>query len=352
LLVAHQCSKPRQWQQYEIRWFSQIAMQVGFALDNAKALEQSILAYQAIENIFQQQSQQEELRQLATELLNDSEISFKVFSTKAMSLSESLGVALSQIQEVANGAKKMAITSELAEFQVQRNNKTLQDGQEIIKQTLESISTLQEAVTDGTTKVKQLSQHCQKLFDLTDFVCNITKQLNSENINAIAESELEDGKQKSVITNTQEVHALKKQLLEVIAEIQTLLPCIITVSSEMIETMETGSQQILNGTQSLQTTQQKLYRITTVGIQVNKVVEKITQAAANQAETSNLASQYVLSATNLAQQALEQSQALTKSFTKITAIGQEDTQKSGFWENIRRSFSSSRTFMALLTQQK
>ena len=37
-MVAHQCSQPRDWQDYEIRWMTQIATQVGFALDNAKLL--------------------------------------------------------------------------------------------------------------------------------------------------------------------------------------------------------------------------------------------------------------------------------------------------------------------------
>ena len=41
LLVAHQCSAPRNWQDYEIRWVTQIATQVGFALDNAKLLQKS-----------------------------------------------------------------------------------------------------------------------------------------------------------------------------------------------------------------------------------------------------------------------------------------------------------------------
>ncbi|MEM8832661.1 MAG: GAF domain-containing protein, partial [Cyanobacteria bacterium P01_G01_bin.19] len=41
LLVAHQCSQPRHWQDYEIRWVTQIATQVGFALDNASLLQRS-----------------------------------------------------------------------------------------------------------------------------------------------------------------------------------------------------------------------------------------------------------------------------------------------------------------------
>ena len=41
LLVAHQCSASRHWLDYEIRWMTQIATQVGFALDNARVLAES-----------------------------------------------------------------------------------------------------------------------------------------------------------------------------------------------------------------------------------------------------------------------------------------------------------------------
>ncbi|MDZ8080850.1 MAG: GAF domain-containing protein [Nostoc sp. SerVER01] len=39
LLIAHQCSRPRNWQQSEIDLFAQIAIQVGFALDHARLLQ-------------------------------------------------------------------------------------------------------------------------------------------------------------------------------------------------------------------------------------------------------------------------------------------------------------------------
>ena len=41
VLVAHQCSKPRNWQDYEIRWMTQVATQVGYALDDAQVLAES-----------------------------------------------------------------------------------------------------------------------------------------------------------------------------------------------------------------------------------------------------------------------------------------------------------------------
>ncbi|PSB02197.1 GAF domain-containing protein [Merismopedia glauca] len=40
LLIAHQCSDYREWQQWEIDWFAQIASEVGYALDHARLLKQ------------------------------------------------------------------------------------------------------------------------------------------------------------------------------------------------------------------------------------------------------------------------------------------------------------------------
>jgi methyl-accepting chemotaxis protein PixJ len=40
LLIAHQCAAPRHWQQEEIELLSQIAIQVGYALDHARLLQQ------------------------------------------------------------------------------------------------------------------------------------------------------------------------------------------------------------------------------------------------------------------------------------------------------------------------
>ena len=41
LLIAHQCSAPRHWQEGEINFFQQVAIQFGFALEQAQLLQQS-----------------------------------------------------------------------------------------------------------------------------------------------------------------------------------------------------------------------------------------------------------------------------------------------------------------------
>ena len=343
LLVAHQCSQPRHWEQHEIRWFSQIAMQVGFALENAKVIEQNT------QNI--SPSQQEELKQVVIDLLQDNQTSFKDFSTKALHLSNSLSLSLNQIQEVFNAAKTMTTTAKLAERQVQRNDNLLQEERNNIKSTLESISVLQEAVTDAGSRVKVFNRNCQKLFDFIDHLTdNLDNQTNGQGMNtAIPESHLENGYKDYAIIHTGKVHMLKEQLFEVTAETQPLFTSVITRINDIVEIMEAGSKQISTVTKSLQATEQKLDYIVTVNTQVNKLVGNMIENSAHQAEHSDKAEQNLVSANKVAHQMLEQSQYLTKWFTQLATFGQENIKKIKFWKNIKGFLRSSHTLMTFFT---
>jgi methyl-accepting chemotaxis protein PixJ len=50
LLVVHQCSSPRQWQQSEILWLTQLVAQIGFTLDNAQLLADALRLRQQVES--------------------------------------------------------------------------------------------------------------------------------------------------------------------------------------------------------------------------------------------------------------------------------------------------------------
>ncbi|MBV8886519.1 MAG: GAF domain-containing protein, partial [Chroococcidiopsidaceae cyanobacterium CP_BM_RX_35] len=74
LLIAHQCSAPRVWQQAEIDLFAQFAMQVGFAIDQASLLEQVEQARASAEATSSEQRQQKEnLQRQLMALLGDIE---------------------------------------------------------------------------------------------------------------------------------------------------------------------------------------------------------------------------------------------------------------------------------------
>ena len=355
LLVANQCSGPREWLPHEVRWLSQIAMQVGFALENAQASQNTIQTYEVLKNdVPVQHSQQEDFQQLITELLKDNENSFKAFSTKALNLSEFVTVALKQIQGVSDGAKGVATTARQAEHQVKRNHQSLQEAQKNVKAILQSISAHQEAVVYGAQKAKQVTEDCQKLSVMIDEVANkLNKQKNSQNINAaIAKSELESNEQELLVSNVEEAENTEEELIETVTQTQSLLSSVTKEIHEISGTMENGSEQTSTWTKSLKNNELQIYHISTINTRAGRLVEKITQAATNQIRYSDEARQHVLSASTLARKISEQSQGLTKWFTQLATFAQENIQKAEFWENIKRFLHSSHTLVTGLTEKK
>jgi twitching motility protein PilJ len=85
LLIAHQCSAPRDWQQFEIDLFAQLATQVGFALDHARLLNQVDQAYQTAEAAaYEQNRQKEALQRQVSEMLRDSKANIDTLSNEAL----------------------------------------------------------------------------------------------------------------------------------------------------------------------------------------------------------------------------------------------------------------------------
>ncbi|MDJ0676351.1 MAG: GAF domain-containing protein [Calothrix sp. MO_167.B42] len=345
LLVAHQCARPRHWQEYEIRWFSQIATHIGFALDHAKIMERNHQEYELNHSTsFSQRiflSQQEELRQVVVELIEDNQAIFTAFSTQARNLSNTLVASLKRIQRVFDTAKSLRDTTEQAQRQMQHNSYLLGEGRKSLKSTLERISVFPETTTDDGITVQLLNQHCQQLSELMDnlAIC-LGEPINSQTI------ALENSQGEGIIINTEEVYQLREQLCAVITETQPLLTCAIARIDEIIET---GAQQKSAWTQSLQTTEEKLDSIVTATMEMSKLVDNMAQIVTNQAQISDEAGQYVVAASKIVHQMLEQSQSLGKWFTRLLTFCQENMQKIMFWENIKGFLRSSRKLVAFFT---
>jgi methyl-accepting chemotaxis protein PixJ len=167
LLVANQCSQFRDWQSYEIRWFSQIAMQIGFALENAKLKEANRKANELNKSIFL--PQQEDLKQVVIDLSQDSQMIFKAFLNKSLNLLNYFAACRQQIKDILDSAKVIKTTAEEVEKQVRRNYHLLEEERENIKSTLESIPMLEEAMC-----VAALQSSKQKL----DHILTANVQLN------------------------------------------------------------------------------------------------------------------------------------------------------------------------------
>ncbi|AFY54763.1 GAF domain-containing protein [Rivularia sp. PCC 7116] len=332
LLVANQCSQFRDWHSYEVRWFSQIAMQVGFALENAKLIESNAKANELNKSLFL--PQQEDLRKVIIELSQDSKMIFKVFWNKALNISNYVAACGKEIHEILDAAQLIKITGEEVEKQIQRNYDLLESERENIKLTLENIPLLQEAAKDGEMRVKQLDEHCQNL-------CNYISQLDVRIAKQVSNSE----------NNSEKAQITKEEFSGATAETQPLLTSDIAKINEIVEIIEVRNQEISTWVQSLQNNKQKLDTIVTANIQTSRLISTITKTANSQKEASAQLEKYIESLNQINQQILDKSQFFTNLFAQLTAFAQNSTQKVMFWERLKSFMISFHKLIASVIQK-
>jgi methyl-accepting chemotaxis protein PixJ len=322
LLVAHQCSNARIWQQHEIRWVAQIATQVGFALDNAGLLQQMEQSSQAAESTSREQRHHiDALKQQISEILNES--AYTTLPQETIRQSEAIKNILIRMQGVADSTTGIVLSVQQIKFQEQQANLTIQATQDSVSRTGASIVAIQEAIKEATGKIMRLSQSSQKLFEGLIAIKDLAKQMTQQSMNVtIAAGRTGNVAQESVIELVENVLTLTQQLVEATAKVEPLFAAIDTETYEIAAAMDVGTKQIVKGTESMKETQQQIEQVATISTKMNALIDKITQSATNQTQISTSASQSVQDVTNLADRVSKQSTKVVESFNKLVAFTQ------------------------------
>jgi methyl-accepting chemotaxis protein PixJ len=378
LLIAHQCSGPRQWQPGEIELMKQVALQVGFALDQAILLEQVEQARQQAEAVSEEQKRQREAIQAQlAQFLGDIEGAFKgdltvrarvtageigtvadffnaiveslqqlvqqvqtaaqavadtaqrsappvnALSSEAARQAQAIGAALDQIQEMVRSIQQVAANAHSAELQVQQANQTVQEGDEAMNRTVAGISAIRDTVAATAKKVKRLGEASQKISRVVSLISNFAAQTNLLALNAAIEAARagEEGRGFAVVA--EEVRSLAQQSASATEEIEQLVEEIQAETNEVVAAMEAGTDQVVAGTQLVAEARQRLSQIAAVTSQISTLVGEIAQAAQAQSQTSAAVSRTMQEVAGIANQTSQQSVAVADSFTHLLGVAAE-----------------------------
>jgi GAF domain-containing protein len=307
LLIAHQCSKARDWQQEEIDLFAQLAMQVGFALDHARLLHKLDQAYQGSETAsYEQYQEKEALQQQVLELLRQRETIIKTLTEEALSQRESVQVAYNRIQAVADLAQEMSSGIEQMNLHRYQVSHELQAGYEAIIRVLDGIVTIRQGLAEATEKVKQLEETSKNLTTAMIPIGNDVSQLNLQAMNIALEATRNTKVEQQVGIIAGKAVLSTRHLKERLAETERLVTNIYAETQAVMLAMRVGTEQITVGSQLVDATRQKLRQIATINTQMDSLSEDITQVAANQIQTSTAANEAILEVASLVNYASEE----------------------------------------------
>lgn len=364
LLIAHQCSAPRAWQQAEIDLFAQFATQVGFALDRSQLLEQQkigkeLLQRRALEllmevdpvnkgdltvrakvtedeigtiadsynatinNLRKIVAQVQAAAQQVTATTSNSEGAAQELSKEALRQAEEIATALERIQQMSDSIRAVVQSAAIAEAAVQEANMTVAAGDAAMNRTVDGMMTIRETVTETSKKVKQLGDSSQKISKVVSLIGRFAAQTNLLALKASIEAARAGDEGRGFAVLADEVRVLARQSAEATAEIESLIANIQKETNEVVVAMEAGKEQVVAGTKLVDETRQNLNKITSVSKQISESVAAIASAATVQSQASVVVTATIADVAESASQTSAEANVVSASFQELLALAQE-----------------------------
>ncbi|GAB4186441.1 MAG: hypothetical protein Fur006_25700 [Coleofasciculaceae cyanobacterium] len=384
LLVTHQCSGARAWQESEITFFKQVATQVGLALDRVDFLAQIEQARQSAENLADVQRQQKEalqhqllellsdvegaaqgdltvradvttgeigtvadffnaviesLREIVTKVkkaaaqvnssLGDNEGAISQLSEEALKQAEETTRTLDRVQDMANSIQQVAENARQAADVARMASTTAEVGGVAIERSVQNIFTLRATVAETAKKVKRLGESSQKISKVASLIDQIALQTNLLAINAGIEAARagEEGQGFAVVA--EEVGELAARSAAATREIEQIVDNIQKETAEVVEAMELGTSQVVEGTSLVEDAKQSLSKILEVSRQIDGLVQSISSATVTQAETSQAVTQLMQEIALVSERTSDSTRKVSSSLKETVEIAQELQESVG-----------------------
>jgi methyl-accepting chemotaxis protein PixJ len=377
LLVVHQCSGPRQWQEIEIQFLRQTATQLGFALEQASLFEQREAARLQAEALSQEQQEKsnalqqqligllenvegaasgdltvradvtvgeigtvadffnsivENLRQIVTQVketalqvnasVGENEGAMRQVSDAALKQAEETALTLQSIADMTDSIRAVADSAQQAAEVARLASGTAEAGGTAMDLTVQNILNLRETIGETAKKVKRLGESSQEISKVVSLINQIAAQTNMLAINAGIEAARagEEGQGFAIVA--EEVGELANRSAAATQEIAQIVQTIQRETSEVVEAMEQGTTQVVEGTHLVENAKHNLENILRVSRQIDDLAQMISNATASQVETSETIANLMQEIAYIAGHTSKSSRQVSTSLHQTVAIAQ------------------------------
>jgi methyl-accepting chemotaxis protein PixJ len=378
LLVAHQCSSTRPWQESEITFFKQVAIQVGFALDQAALLEQREQARIMAEVVSQEQRREKEalqlqllellsdvegaargdltvradvttgeigtvadffnaviesLREIVTKVkkaatqvnasLGENEGAIRQLSAEALKQADETTRTLDSVLEMTRSIQQVAENARQAAAVARTASTTAEAGGLAMDRTVQNIIGLRGTVAETAKKVKRLGESSQQISKVVSLINQIALQTNLLAINAGIEAARagEEGQGFAVVA--EEVGELAARSAAATKEIEKIVENIQQETAEVVEAMELGTTQVVEGTHLVEDAKLSLSQILEVSRQIDTLVQSISSATVSQVETSTAVTELMKEIALVSERTSNSTLLVSGSLKETVGIAQE-----------------------------
>ncbi|MGI0491245.1 methyl-accepting chemotaxis protein [Alkalinema pantanalense CENA528] len=371
LLCAHQCQRPRYWQNSEINTFVQFANQIGYALDQAQLLQnqqQSRLSAETLKDQLQQQIVHllsdvegvaqgdltvraevmagdlgtigdffnvivESLRDLVVkvktstltvnDLLSDNESAMKHLALESRQQVADIQHLLGLIQYMTTTIEMIAENANQSTIVAQNAAQTAMTHEQSMAVTVEKIEQLRNTIEDTAQKVQQLGISSQQISRIVALIKEFAVQTDLLAVNAGLEASRAGVQGRGFAIIASEVAGLAARSAEATREIEQITETIRLETKAVVEAMNQGSQQVAAGSHSVRNAKQGMASLVQVSQQISQWVESISQTTVSQVETSRSVEALMQTTAKLTETTAASSEQVAVALQKTVTVAQD-----------------------------
>lgn len=378
LLIAHQCSGPRQWQELEINLLQRVAIPIGYAIEQTLLLEQVDTARSRAEIAAVQERQQNEaiqeqllyllrdiegacqgdltvrsevtfgelgtvadffnsiiesLRGIVTKVkvsavqvntaISDNEVAISQLAAKALKQADDINLTLASVDNMTVSIQALAEDAEKAAEFAHEASQIAQESGTVMDLTVQNILQLRSTIGDTAKKVKRLGESSQQISHIISLISQIAMQTHLLAINAGLEAERAGVKGEGFAIIAEEIDELAARCSDATEEIGQIVEKIQLETSEVVQAMEQGTTQVVEGSSIVKEAKIALNQIIKVSSQMDELVQSISQVTASQVDTSQVVSKLMKEISQVSEFTSASSLQVAESLQQTVEISQE-----------------------------
>jgi methyl-accepting chemotaxis protein PixJ len=243
----------------------------------------------------------------------------------AIEQSQAIATALKNLQAIVISSSQVSDLTIQANIQAQETHSTLQTSEATAIATGESLTDIHHTVTTAAEKVQYLAEVARRISEVLHPVNDVALSTNVLAMNVAVEASRagDDRTSQELMSVAEAVRSLAEQSKTASSQIEELIGQIQTAANEVVDTMQTGSEQAITGAELIERVQQQLNQLLATSCETSALVAEIDSTAVLHAENSQAIARTIQEVATIAQENSNHSLAVTDTFAYLSEVARE-----------------------------